>query len=169
MTDLHFMNLLLYIVIAVSIVLVMFGLPGTWVMVLAALGYAALLDFDSPGEDPRVIALLVFAAALGELFEFMVGIVGAKRMAVSNGAIVSSVIGGILGAIIGVPVFLIGSLLGLFLGAFLGGLIYELAKGNSFALALKSAGAILISRIVAIVFKTAIATAMGIYLVVKTI
>lgn len=167
--EIFFLNLLLYCVIGISIILVVFGLPGTWLMVLAALGYAAFLDFGIGGHDVRVIALLIFAALVGEVFEFLVGTLGAKRMAVSNGAIVSSIVGAILGAVIGVPVFLVGSLLGLFLGAFLGGFTYELAKGRSIGIATRVAFAILISRIVAILVKTSIAVGMGIYLTINTL
>lgn len=155
-------TLFLFIALAVGILMVLFGLPGTWLIVAAALGYAQVADFGLPGRDYRVVALLVFLALLAEAFEFIVSIVGAKRLAVSNGAIVASFVGAFVGGIAGSTFMpLVGSLIGVFSGAFLAAFIYELALQYPLMCALKTAMAVLISRIVAVFFKTVIALAMA--------
>ncbi len=169
MIETYFLHILLYLAIVAGIALVFLGLPGTWLMVIATLGYAGFADFGEGGEDKTVLGLLIFAAVIAELFALLVGMLGAKVVSVSTGAIVSSIVGGILGALIGVPVFLIGPLLGLLLGAFLGAFAYEVLKTSDVPTALKTAGAVFLSRIVAIFFKATIACGMGTYLVWKTL
>lgn len=170
MTEFFLLNIALYIVVGLSVALVVFGLPGTWLIVLSSLGYWALGGhLGVAGSGYRVIALLVFSALLAEAIEFIVSIVGAKKMAVGNWTIVASVIGGIIGSLVGVPIPIIGSLIGLFAGAFAGALIYELMRRATFNQALKVAAAVLLTRIVAVFFKTAIAIFMAIYLFFQTI
>ena len=164
------LNLVLYLLIAVSIGLVVFGLPGTWLLVLGGMGYGLLGgQLGGPGEAYRVIALLVFAALLGEVVEFAVGVLGARRMRVSNGALVSSMVGGLVGTVVGVPIPIVGSVIGLFAGAFAGAFLYELVRRRPVRAALSVASAVLLSRIVAVFFKTTIALLMGIYLILQTL
>ena len=154
-------TLSLFIILGIGVILAVLGFPGTWLIVLAALGYAQVENFGRPGQNYRVIALLVFLALLAEAFEFIISIVGAKRMAVSNGAIVLSFVGGFVGTLVGsffLPIF--GSSLGLFAGAFLGAFFYELAARLPLDRAIKTAFAVLLSRVLAVFFKTAIALVM---------
>lgn len=160
---------LLYLILALSIVLVLFGLPGTWIIVAAAFGYTAVGgQLGMPGDAYRIIAFLVFTALVAELFDFIISVLGAKKMAVSNGAIICSIIGSLVGAIVGVPLPFIGSFAGLMAGAFLGAFFYEIFRQTSTHQALKVAGAVLLSRIIATFFKTAIACLMAAYVVYET-
>ena len=162
-----FSKFLLILLTVGGIVLVPLGLPGVWIIVGSAFLYSLFFDFVPAGGDGWVIAILVALAIFAEVLEFLVGVLGGKKLDVSTGAIICSVVGGLIGAIVGVPVFLIGSLLGLLLGAFLGALIYELIATKEVGPALKAALAVFFSRMVASFLKTCIALGMGIYLVFK--
>ncbi|HEX5038130.1 MAG TPA: DUF456 domain-containing protein [bacterium] len=159
-------DVLLCLLVVGGIVMVLFTLPGTWVIVAAALLYSLVRDFQV-SSDLIVIAWLVVLALIGEAIEFATGTLGPKKVEVPTGAIVCSIIGGIVGAIIGVPVFLIGAVLGLLLGTFLGALIYTLIKDGRVKVAFKHAFAVLTSRVISIFAKTAIAVGMAIYLLIK--
>jgi uncharacterized protein YqgC (DUF456 family) len=159
-------EVLLCILTLGGVVMILFTLPGTWVIVAAAFLYSLVRDFQA-GSDWTVLIILAVLAAVGEVVEFVAGTLGAKKDNVPNGAIICSIIGGIVGAIIGVPVFLVGALLGLLVGTFLGALIYMLMKDGRVGVALKNAWAVLTSRVISIFAKTAIAVGMGIYLLVK--
>lgn len=163
------LQLFLYLFAVSGIVLTAFGLPGTWFALAAAGIYAIATDFNPPGQDVRVIALLLFITLLGEAVEFVVSIAGAKRLNVGNATIVASIVGGLVGAVIGVPVFIVGSLLGLLIGAFLGALVYELLVKTPTDLALRKAISIVLSRMVSILFKTGVAIVMAVFLVWKTL
>lgn len=153
--------------LVIGILLVPLGLPGTWLIALDAFLYALVRNFDGTTEDWKVVMLVVFLALAGEIIEFGIGIAGAKREKVPNGAIVASIAGGILGAVIGVPVFLIGSVLGLLIGTFVGALIYGLFTSHHLPDAFRIAKAALFSRAIALFAKTAIALGMSVYLLFK--
>lgn len=151
-----------------GILLVPLGLPGVWLIVGASLLYSYFYDYNPGASDVWPNVLLILMGLLAEFLEFLVGSVGGKMVTeVSTGAIVSSIIGGLIGAFVGVPVFLIGSFLGLLLGAFLGAFAYEFLVKKDFSVALKSAVAVFLSRMVASFLKTCIALGMSIYLSFK--
>ena len=159
-------DVLLCLLVVGGIVMVLFTLPGTWVIVAAALLYSLVRDFQG-SSDWVVIVWLVVLALIGEIIEFVTGALGPKKAEVPTGSIVCSMIGGIIGAIIGVPVFLIGAVLGLLIGTFIGALIYTLIKDGRVGAALRHAWAVLTSRIISIFAKTVIAVGMSIYLLIK--
>lgn len=159
-------QVLLCALTAAGVGMILFTLPGTWVIVAAAFLYSLVRDFQA-GSDWIVVAILAVLAGLGEVVEFAAGTLGAKKENVPTGAIVCSIVGGIVGAIIGVPVFLIGALLGLLIGTFIGALVYMLLKDGRVRVALKNAWAVLTSRVISIFAKTAIGVGMGVYLLLK--
>lgn len=104
------------------------GLPGLWLMVGAAAGYAWVTGFDRFLGWPGLISLLVLAA-IAEVLEFLAGSAGAKAAGASRrgmiGAIVGALVGGILlTALLPIPV--LGTIFGVCLGAFLGAAIVEM-------------------------------------------
>ncbi len=148
----------------VGIILVPLGLPGTWLIFSSAALYSLFYNFNPGKTDFWTLLILLFIAAFGELLEFLVSVWGGKKLQVSNGALIASIVGGLIGAVIGVPVFLIGSLLGLLLGVFLGALIYEFLVEKDFVKALRAALAVFFSRLVASFMKTSLALGMFVYL-----
>ena len=118
---------------------VVFGLPGTWLMVLST-GIAAWLQWQ-PGQPPGdqaisgwTLLVLVGLALLGEVLEFIAGAAGAKRAGGSGRGAVAAIVGGIVGAIVGtfaIPIPLLGSLLGAAAGAGLGAGGVEMFGGKT--------------------------------------
>jgi len=112
---------------AVGWVLTVLGMPGNWLMVLAAGLYA----WWGPHEGvlqigwPAVVGLAVLAT-LGELLELVASVWGARRAGGSRRAAVfallGSLAGALLGALVGVPIPLVGSMIAALLGAALGAL-----------------------------------------------
>ncbi len=111
------------VVCLVGLLLVPIGLPGTFMIFVAALIYNLMTW--SMALSFKTLAIVLGIAVFGEILEYYIGIKSAKRHGASKAGIVGAIIGGIIGVIVGVPVFLIGSLLGLFIGAFLGAFIVE--------------------------------------------
>jgi hypothetical protein len=159
-------QVLLCLLLAGGVAMVLFTLPGTWLIAVAAFLYSLVRDFDA-SSDWIVLVWLAVLALIGEVVEFVASTLGPKKVEVPTGAIVCSIIGGIIGAIIGVPVFLIGAVLGLLIGTFLGALVYTLVKDGRVRVALRHAWAVLTSRVISIFAKTSIAVGMAAYLLVK--
>lgn len=159
-------QVLLCFLLVAGLVMVLFTLPGTWLMVVAALLYSFVRDFQA-SSDWKIILWLIVLALIGEAIEFVTGTLGPKREKVPTGAIVCSIIGGIIGAIVGVPVFLIGAVLGLLLGTFLGALAYTFFKDGQIRIAFQHARAVLTSRVISIFAKGAIALGMAIFILIN--
>ena len=112
--------------------LVVAGLPGTWMMLIVAV-VAELVDEAWLGPDATTfgwgwIVACAALALLGEGVELLGGMVGAKSAGSSRRGIVGAFAGGLVGALIGtfvLPVPLLGTLLGALIGTFLGALVGE--------------------------------------------
>jgi hypothetical protein len=122
MADLLLITALVSCFIA-GLILLPFGLPGLWVMVLALIGYGALTDFRSVGVVTMSVA--VGLALLGEIVEAWVGFRYATKYGGSRRAGWGALVGGLIGAVMGVPIPIIGSVIGSFAGAFLGAAVLE--------------------------------------------
>ncbi|OGP13289.1 MAG: hypothetical protein A3I75_05330 [Deltaproteobacteria bacterium RIFCSPLOWO2_02_FULL_50_16] len=150
---------------ATGAIMILFGLPGTWVLWIAVALYSFIADFNT--TDWHVVILTFIMTLIGEVVEFMVGVLGSKQLEVSNGAIVASIIGGIIGAVTGFPIFLIGSILGMLAGVFLGAFIWEWVSSREVLLSLRKAMAATFSRIVSIFAKFSIALIIIVYVSLK--
>jgi uncharacterized protein YqgC (DUF456 family) len=106
-----------------GLLLVPFGLPGLWVMVLTLVGYAALGDFQRVGWVS--ISLVLGLALLGEVLEAIFGFRLAMRYGAGKRAGWGALIGGLVGAVVGTPLPIIGNIAGAFLGAFLGAALFQ--------------------------------------------
>ena len=110
---------------------ILFGMPGIWLMVLAA----ALVEWAQPGEYMFSQATLYVAAGLAllaELLEFLMGAAGARQAGGSKRGAGLAIIGGIVGAILGtaLPIPVLGTLIGASAGAFAGSLIGDRMAGR---------------------------------------
>lgn len=131
--------ILLTLLNAAALLLVVIGLPGTWL--IAAFTAAAAWSQWNPalGWSDQFIALpalglVVALALLGELAETVMGMAGAKRAGASGWGLIGSLVGAIIGGITGtmiIPIPVIGSLVGACLGAAAGAWLLELARGRS--------------------------------------
>lgn len=144
---------------SVWLFLVLFGLPGNWLMVLTA----GLLTWWT--SHPSVVSVAVDAgnrvsavtvesrsmfsmatlavvagiALAAEVYEFIAGMTGSRKAGGTWRGSVGAIFGGLVGAVVGtffVPVF--GSLLGACLGAALGAWGFELAGGAQPETAMRS-------------------------------
>jgi uncharacterized protein YqgC (DUF456 family) len=129
--------LLLIAVLLAGWGLTLLGMPGNWIMVLAAAVYAY---FVRVGVDWKVVVGLLVLAAAGEAIELLAGVWGTvKAGGGKSGAVLAllgSLIGGIVGIFVGLPIPLVGSLIAVVLfaglGAMTGAVLGEIMAGQSF-------------------------------------
>jgi uncharacterized protein YqgC (DUF456 family) len=157
---------LLILVLLLGLVMIPFGLPGTWIIVGAALGYSILV----PGSISMftVIAVAVLAV-IGEVIEFTLTAKYTKKYGGSSRASWGAIIGGMVGAFMGVPVPIIGSVIGAFIGAFVGAFVAELSRGTGGAGATRVATGALIGRALASAVKVGIGVAMAAWIVFSAV
>ena len=153
--------LLLGFVLFCCILLIPLGLPGTWVMLGAAVAYAAMTH-ESIGWVSIVIVGVL--AIIGEILEFMLAGRYARRYGGSKRAGWGAMVGGVVGAFAGIPLPVIGSMIGSFLGAFAGALLFELAGGVSAGPAAKVATGALLGRVTAAALKVGIGFVMAVWI-----
>jgi uncharacterized protein YqgC (DUF456 family) len=151
-------------------------LPGTWVL----LGAAALIELVDgaylPGEETttfgtRVLVIALALAVLGEVLEFLAGVIGLRRGGGTSRGMWGAIIGGLVGLFVATPLFafvpFFGSFLGVLLGTFVGAFLGELTHPRDQArAALKPALWAAIGRILGTTGKVAIAVVMWLVLAV---
>lgn len=121
---------------AVCVLLVVAALPGTWILIAAAI-VIDLIDrlWLAPGDPltfhPLTILACIAVAAFGELLEFLLSAAGAKRFGASGRGMLGSVVGGVLGALVGSLVFpIVGTIIGAAVGTAAGAVVGELSTGE---------------------------------------
>ena len=156
--------IILAAILLVSLFLIPLGLPGTWVMIAAGVGYSLLVP-NSIG----IFALVAVTAlaVVGEVFEFTLAGKYARKYGGSRRASWGAIIGGTIGAIMGVPfpIPFVGSIVGAFVGAFVGALVMEYSRGSDPHTATRVATGALIGRVVAAALKVAIGFVIAVWLV----
>lgn len=128
---------------AVWLALVVLGLPGTWLMVattaiVAWWQWGPPATTSGPASDQGMFSLgtlitIAVLALIGEVLEFIAGVLGSKRAGGSRAGAVGALVGGLIGAVVAtfaIPIPVLGSLIGACGGAFLGALGMELAYGR---------------------------------------
>lgn len=145
-------TLLLALALALSLLAIPFGLPGTWLMVLAAW-------FADRTGDVRIGAVTLMGVALialgSELLDFVFAARYTRRYGGSNRGAWGAIAGGLVGAIVGVPVPILGSVVGALAGSFVGALAFELWGGAPRDVATRAATGAAIGRAVAMACKAA--------------
>jgi uncharacterized protein len=111
-----------------GLILIPFGLPGLWLIVLAIIGYGWLTDFQT--MSAWFLILVIALALVGELAEAWIGFRFAQRYGGSRRAGWGALIGGLVGAVIGVPLPVLGSVIGGFVGAFVGAALFEYTRAR---------------------------------------
>ncbi len=144
--------ILLAAILLLSVFIIPLGLPGTWVMLAAGVGYSILVP-DSIGWFTLVAVSVI--AIIAEVLEFTMSGTYTKKYGGSRRASWGAIIGGTVGAIMGVPVPVIGSIIGAFAGAFAGALIAEYSLGSGAKASTRAATGALIGRAVAAAMKVA--------------
>ena len=155
--------LLLAAILLLSLILIPLGLPGTWIMVAAALGYQILVPTGGVGMVTGIGTGVL--ALIGELVEFSLAGRYARKYGGSRRAGWGAIIGGIVGAFVGVPIPIVGSVIGAFLGSFAGALVAELSRGSGGGTATRVAWGALIGRVTAAAAKVAIGVVMIVWII----
>jgi len=159
--------LLLSVILILSLILIPLGLPGTWIMVAAALGYWILVPTGGVGMVTVIGTGLL--ALFGEIIEFSLSGRYARKYGGSRRAGWGAIIGGIVGAFVGVPVPIVGPVIGGFLGSFAGALVAELSRGSGGGTATRVAWGALIGRVTAAAAKVAIGIVMIVWIIVAAL
>lgn len=161
--------IVLVLVLLISLLLTVLGLPGNWMMVAAAAIYAFAVaphlrtDFGWP-----VVLAMVILAAFGELLEFIAGALGVARGGGSRRgvvmALVGSVVGAIVGMVVGLPIPIVGSILAALLfasvGAMAGAMLGEHSAGRELAHSWRVGKAAFWGRLFGTVAKTLVGAIM---------
>ena len=124
--------IVLIVLNAVWLLLVLFGLPGNWLVVLSTCLFAWWRWEDGVFSIYTLIDITVLAV-LGELFEFLGSMRGAKRTGASRYGTIAALAGAIIGAMFGtfmIPVLFLGTVLGACIGAGLGVWAIEVSRGR---------------------------------------
>lgn len=118
--------------------LVILGLPGNWLMVIGAV---ALAFWQGSMFATWTLVAVVALAGVGELMEFLAGVLGSKKAGGTKrgaaGALVGGLVGGLLATFL-IPFPVIGSLIGACVGAGVGAWGLELTGGLKMNAAMKS-------------------------------
>ena len=157
------MELLLFAAaLVLSLFLVPLGLPGTWIMVGAALAYDMVVGGEPIGW--LVIAATAVLALIGEVIEFSLAARYTKKYGGSRRAGWGAILGGIAGAIVGVPIPIIGAVIGAFVGSFAGALVMEYARTPDARAATRVATGALLGRVAATAAKSALGVVIAVWL-----
>jgi uncharacterized protein YqgC (DUF456 family) len=110
---------------------VLFGMPGIWLMVLAA----AVVEWLQPEEfmfSQPTLFVSAGLALLAEILEFVMGAAGARQAGGSKRGAALAIIGAVVGAILGtaLPIPILGTLIGACAGAFAGSLLGDRLAGR---------------------------------------
>ena len=154
--------LILACVIIASLILIVLGLPGLWIMVASAVTYNLVVPGDPIGWFTLVAVGVL--ALVAELLELSLAGRYARKYGGSRRAGWGAILGGIVGAMVGVPVPIIGPVIGAFVGSFLGALIAEFTGGSSASDATRAAKGALIGRVISTALKIGIGFTIGVWI-----
>jgi uncharacterized protein len=153
--------LLLALAQILGILLIPFGLPGTWLQVAALIGFAWWTEFATVGMIPIVVVLVL--ALLAEMGELLLAGRYAKVYGGGRRAGWGAILGGAIGAVVGVPVPLLGSIFGAMIGAFVGAALLEIVGGSAVRAATLAGWGALVGRLVATAMKGGVGVAIAVF------
>ena len=125
-------------------------LPGTPLIVVGALLYAYMTDFETIGVGRLLI--LVGLSLLAYVLDYTAGALGVKKFGGSSWAVVGAVLGAVVGVFFGA--------IGLVLGPILGSVLGELLRSRKFKNSLRSALGTGVGMLLGVVAKLSLAVVM---------
>lgn len=148
---------LLILLSVVGFAAIFFNAFGTLIILIGSLVYSYMTGFFV--LTPRVLLILILLYLCGEVFEYVLVIVGAKKFGASNRAVVGALAGAFIGAFIGVQFLGIGIIFGMLFGIFFGAFTVEYLIQRDLVKSLKAGvgglaghlGSILVKAIIAVV------------------
>jgi uncharacterized protein len=138
--------------------LVLFGLPGNWLMVLST-SLFAWWTWDRGVFSGWILMAIAALAALGELIEFLGGLMGARRAGASWRASLAGILGALIGALGGttmLPVPVVGTIVGACVGVGLAVWLVETSRGAHPDLSFRRAVGAGMGELIGIVSKFAV-------------
>lgn len=153
MTPLEIAGLTVFIlVLFMGIFSIVFGIPGTAVILIDVILYAVITGFER--VSIKIVLVLLVISILAEAIDFSFGVAGAARFGISGRAIWISAISGFIGAAAMTPFFFgLGTLAGLFLGGFAGVLAIELVQQSKLRPALRTGYGAIFGRVAGTLIK----------------
>jgi uncharacterized protein YqgC (DUF456 family) len=158
------------------LVLVVIGLPGTWILIGLAVGMELLDHHYLKDADPETFGWWMIGACaglafIGEVIEALAGAAGTRAGGGSRRGMVGAMIGGLVGAIVFtplIPIPVIGTLIGALLGTFAGAMIAEHTGEDrrDAQSALRAAGGATVGRLLGTISKAMIAATVWVVLCV---
>jgi uncharacterized protein YqgC (DUF456 family) len=150
--------MLLFFVCLGALSSLLFGFPGTFIIVAAALVYAWATGFVAVTWS--TLAWLIGLALVGEAIELVAAAGGAGERP-SRRVAVAAILGGFIGGIVGLPIlFGIGALLGALAGAFVGAAMAAASEGDSVDTSFRAGVRALRGRLLGFVLKASLAVVM---------
>lgn len=153
---------LLLVAAVAGLFLNILGLPGLWLIVVAAIAYAWAFNFVYFGWW-TIIALFALGVS-AEIVEFFASAAGSKQAGGSKRGMAGAVVGGLVGGLVATPLIpipilgtIIGSVAGSFIGAY--GIEWWIGKTHGEAATISYGAAK--GRVVGIVAKSAFGIAMA--------
>ncbi|WP_460031378.1 DUF456 domain-containing protein [Megalodesulfovibrio paquesii] len=135
-----------------SLGLIIFGLPGNWLMVVLMAVWKLLPT--GAGYGWGFVALIGGIALVGEGMELTFQLLSGKKHGSSKKGNIGGYVGLIIGAILGAPIlFGLGALPGALLGAYLGCLFMEHSQGRPWPEANRAARGVLLGSFLGIITK----------------
>ncbi len=141
-----------------GLLLIPFGLPGLWLILLGILAYGWLTDFHT--VTVGLIALAVGLALAGEAVETWIGFRFAQRYGGSKRAGWGALVGGLIGVAVGVPLPVVGSVIGGFLGAFASAALFEYSRARTSGGAVRAGWGAVLGRAAAVGVKMGLGVVM---------
>jgi uncharacterized protein YqgC (DUF456 family) len=160
LTPIEIAGLTIFIfVLCAGIFSIIFGIPGTIIILIDAIMYAFVTGFEKIGI--KIILALVAITILAEGLDFVLGISGAARLGITKRIVFISALGGLAGAMVLTPaLFGLGAVLGIFLGGFACVLMFELLHQSRLKPALRSGYGALLWRVAGTLAKGSCALVM---------
>ena len=160
MTPLDVGGLTLFIlVLLLGTFSILFGFPGTIIILIDAFIYGAVTGFEKIGL--KILVTLLVLSVLAEVADFAVSMAGAVRFGVSQKGFWAFTAGGFIGALLMTPLFFgLGLLIGTFLGGFIAMMIVELLARSKIKPTLRATYGAILSRVAGICVKGVFALIM---------
>lgn len=135
------------------------GLPGTPLMLVAAIGHR--LYFGAASASNLVLGILFGLTIVSVVFDFLAGVLGAKKFGATWRGALGALVGGIIGLFFSLP--------GIIIGPFLGAMLFEMLDGQEYRKAAKAGLGAFLGLLMGVVGKFSIGVVMTILFAVNVI
>lgn len=126
------------------------GLPGTPLVLIAAVAHR--LYFGTAGPSNTVLVVLTVLTLVSLLFDFLASVLGAKRLGATWRGATGAVIGGVIGLFFSLP--------GIIIGPFVGATLLELIGGQKFKQAAQAGAGAMLGLLLGAIGKFALCVVM---------